>query len=110
MTQAKNTSIELQAKDFPFVGVPYQQRPQGVFIYIDPKKCTACGLCAEVCPFGLPEQAIDGKYQVYEVERCVECSACQRNCPAGAIQMQEIQGCGCLWDAAQRKKGGSGCC
>ncbi len=79
-------------------------------VYINPGKCIACGICAEVCPFGLPERTVDNKYQIYNVERCTECSACQRNCPAGAVVMHEIEGCGCLWDAAQRSKDGQGKC
>lgn len=79
-------------------------------VVINPSKCIACGLCAEVCPFGLPERTIENKYQIYNVEKCTECSACQRNCPTGAISLQEVKGCGCLWDAVQRNKDSKGTC
>ncbi|GAB4309537.1 MAG: hypothetical protein Kow0069_08910 [Promethearchaeota archaeon] len=89
----------------------------GVVVAIDEFLCTGCGLCANVCPFGLPRPTGNHAYQVFEPERCVECSACKRNCPADAVVMEERQGCGCLWDARARRKGrrsgasdGGGCC
>jgi len=85
-----------------------------VRISINPLSCTGCGLCAEVCPFGLPERNNNGKYEIRSPESCIECSACQRNCPANAIIMKEQVGCGCLWDAKQRhkakNKGETSCC
>jgi len=74
-------------------------------IVINPSKCIACGLCEEICPFGLPQKENDGKYNISNPQECVECSACQRNCPTQAIIMQEQQGCGCLWDARKKSKG-----
>ena len=74
-------------------------------IYIDPSKCSGCGLCGEICPFGLPAMNISGKYEIKIPEHCTECSACQRNCPTQAIVMQERKGCGCLWDARKRLNG-----
>jgi len=82
-------------------------------IVIDPSKCIACGLCEEICPFGLPQKENDGTYTIRSPEECTECSACQRNCPTQAIIMQEQQGCGCLWDARKNSKGKSNdtsCC
>jgi ferredoxin len=82
-------------------------------VLIDETKCTGCGQCGEVCPFGLPQPYSDGKYQVKEPDRCIECSACQRNCPEQAIILQEQKGCGCLWDARRRAKSPDsegGCC
>ncbi|TXT53644.1 MAG: hypothetical protein BAJALOKI1v1_2330004 [Promethearchaeota archaeon] len=76
----------------------------GLRIFINPSKCIACGLCEEVCPFGLPKKEIDGKYAIVDSKSCVECSACQRNCPTNAIVMEEQIGCGCLWDARKRTK------
>lgn len=73
-------------------------------IYIFPYLCTFCGLCAEVCPFGLPHQGSNKKYEISKPELCTECSACKRNCPEQAIIMQERKGCGCLWDVINRRK------
>ncbi|MFX1278702.1 MAG: ATP-binding protein [Promethearchaeota archaeon] len=81
-------------------------------ISIDQELCTGCGVCAEVCPFGIPQSTNNGKFKIIDVERCTECSACKRNCPAMAIILQERKGCGCLWDARARSKNpqGNTCC
>ncbi|TXT65725.1 MAG: hypothetical protein BAJALOKI3v1_70027 [Promethearchaeota archaeon] len=80
-------------------------------IAIDPSKCIGCGLCEEICPFGLLKEENDGTYNIGEPEKCTECSACERNCPTHAIIMQEQKGCGCLWDARKRsKKNNNECC
>ncbi len=73
-------------------------------ILIDKSICNGCGLCSEVCPFGLPISDGSGKFEISKPELCTECSACQRNCPTQAIIMNEQEGCGCLWDARSRKK------
>jgi heterodisulfide reductase subunit A len=70
--------------------------------FVDAKKCTGCGLCAEYCPVdaidgfneGLSERAavyIDYPQAVPLVfaidrERCVGCGLCERMCLAGAIK------------------------
>lgn len=77
---------------------------ENVRIFINTSKCSGCGLCGELCPFGLPKPNSAGKFEVKKPELCTECSACQRNCPTQAINMQEQKGCGCLWDAKQRLK------
>ncbi len=73
-------------------------------ISINLDKCTGCGLCGEVCPFGLPQQGSNKKFQIKNPHLCTECSACQRNCPTQAVELEEKIGCGCLWDARQRSK------
>lgn len=77
---------------------------QSVRIFINPDTCIGCGICAEVCPFGLPKEIGNKVYTIPNTESCTECSACQRNCPSNAIIMKEQMGCGCLWDARERLK------
>ncbi len=73
-------------------------------VWIDETKCSGCGTCKEVCPFGLPTKNLRGIFEVNRPKLCVQCSACQINCPSQAIIMQEQKGCGCLWDARGRVK------
>lgn len=77
---------------------------ENVKILVNTTLCNGCGLCGEICPFGLPQPNSSGKFEIKKPELCTECSACQRNCPTNAIIMQEQKGCGCLWDTRQRKK------
>ena len=73
-------------------------------IFINENVCNGCGLCTEVCPFGLPQQIDSGKYDIKNPKLCTECSACKRNCPVNAIIMMEKKGCGCLWNARANAK------
>ncbi len=81
-------------------------------IYVDFNRCTGCGICENVCPFGLPQKDFTGKYTIKQDE-CTSCSACKRNCPAEAVIMVEQQGCGCLWNVRSNEKNGKNmdsCC
>jgi ferredoxin len=49
---------------------------------VDSEKCTACGICADVCPEG----AIEVKQQaVVNDEACTGCALCVSECPNGSI-------------------------
>jgi len=46
-------------------------------------ECTACGLCADVCP----QDAITvNDVAVIDQDACVDCGACVDECPSGAIE------------------------
>jgi electron transfer flavoprotein alpha subunit len=55
-------------------------------IIIDPEKCTRCGNCLPVCPFGLLE-LIDGEIRVKE--GCNLCGACRDVCNYDAIIIEK---------------------
>ncbi len=56
----------------------------GVIPYTDPKKCTRCMKCVEVCP----TDAIDKYNPIFiDKEKCIKCCACVKICPEGAITM-----------------------
>jgi ferredoxin len=50
-------------------------------------KCTACGSCADVCPYEAIKPG-EEKYEINE-EECQECGACVDTCPEGAIVEEE---------------------
>jgi heterodisulfide reductase subunit A2 len=57
---------------------------------IDPEKCTACGLCARVCPYRAIEGGKDlGYYRVIEAA-CQGCGACVPECRFGAIDQNHF--------------------
>lgn len=59
---------------------------------VDPARCTACGICTQVCPHRV--LAIrDRTVVVRDRDACMECGACRRNCPAEAIMVEPGVGC-----------------
>jgi len=57
-------------------------------IQIDPEKCTGCGSCEPVCPFGVIE-VVDDIAQVSE--GCNLCGACAEACDYDAIIIEEVE-------------------
>ncbi len=54
---------------------------------IDKSKCTACGKCTEVCPFGAIVAQNGGQPIVVEL-MCEGCGVCKLVCPSGAIEVK----------------------
>jgi electron transfer flavoprotein alpha subunit len=78
-------------------------------IKIDLEKCTSCGNCIEVCPFGLLE-IIDDK--VHLKDGCTLCGACREACAFEAIVIEEAPRAGAadesyrgLWVFAEQFEG-----
>ena len=61
----------------------------GQVAMIAPQKCTACGICAEVCRFDAVVPG-DEAYQVDSLA-CEGCASCFYQCPEEAIRMKEQQ-------------------
>jgi uncharacterized Fe-S center protein len=53
---------------------------------LNQRRCSQCGLCAEVCPTGAAVMPKDG-YPVYNLETCTGCSQCIALCPRAALQV-----------------------
>ena len=52
-------------------------------IQIDPKKCTGCGSCVDICPTDAIE-LINEKAVIHE-DDCELCGSCEATCEEGAI-------------------------
>ena len=61
---------------------PSYRYEAGAFVAtVDMTRCTACGICTSVCPFGAAVPASGN------VAGCLGCGLCAERCPAGAIEM-----------------------
>ena len=59
----------------------------GTICRVNPRKCSACGLCQEICPYGAIE--VDGKEKVAVVNEvlCKGCGICASSCRGGALDV-----------------------
>jgi len=48
--------------------------------FIDPKKCTGCGLCEKNCPANAIVKSTDSIYSI-QTEDCIKCGSCLLACP-----------------------------
>ena len=53
---------------------------------VDPKKCTVCGVCSDVCPFGAITVSETG---VEISDECTLCGMCVDTCEFGALSLPE---------------------
>ena len=59
---------------------------------VNPKKCTACETCLDVCPAGAIH--MENWIAIVSPELCVDCGACIDVCPSKAIELDMEDGFG----------------
>lgn len=56
---------------------------------IDKKKCTACGVCANICPMDVFWGSEKKQVPIVSYpEECWHCNACVLDCSAGAVRLR----------------------
>jgi heterodisulfide reductase subunit A-like polyferredoxin len=57
---------------------------------VNPMKCSACGVCVEICPFGAPGFSDRGLSQI-NLALCKGCGLCVASCRSGAIELKGFE-------------------
>jgi heterodisulfide reductase subunit A len=63
-----------------------QLRAGGPVSRVTPAKCSACGLCQQVCPYQAISPGVDGVAMVNEA-LCKGCGVCVSSCRSGAVDL-----------------------
>jgi 2-oxoglutarate ferredoxin oxidoreductase subunit delta len=56
-----------------------------IYLWINPRWCKRCGICAAVCPKEVIEMRPDGYPELAHMENCIDCGMCVTMCPDYAI-------------------------
>jgi heterodisulfide reductase subunit A len=63
-------------------------RIEALTAHVDPALCTACGICAKVCPYKAIRADATSKTKASVIQAaCAGCGTCSAECPFGAIDM-----------------------
>jgi heterodisulfide reductase subunit A len=66
-------------------------RVEAITAVVDDDLCTACGLCAKVCPYHAIEVDTAAKTPAHVIEAaCAGCGTCAAECPFGAISQRHF--------------------
>jgi len=78
---------------------PYMQDTTPVVPEFDDAKCTRCGVCETLCPYGAIKLNKDaGTTPVYELDKCYGCGWCCGHCTPNAIVMKNRKTGQIVWN------------
>ena len=60
---------------------------------VDEDRCSGCGVCVTLCPYGAREIEVKDGKRVAKVNeaKCEGCGSCIAGCPAGACQQRNLK-------------------
>ena len=64
-----------------------EMRAGGPISVVNRRKCTGCGVCEAVCPFGAIEVNADDRVAVVNEALCKGCGVCTASCRSGALDL-----------------------
>lgn len=83
--------LDVDAPDLHLILQPEVEERHEFFLgheaEIDPERCTACGLCRDLCRYGAVSE--NGEGYAVDPLKCEGCKVCVHFCPAGAIRFPE---------------------
>lgn len=59
---------------------------EGIVSQVNEEKCTGCGTCVTICPYGAMEKTAEGKAKT-NIVLCKGCGTCVASCPERAIRL-----------------------
>jgi len=87
-SQAQELETQLQSTNAQINKIEHDgDRILGLIAVVDAEKCTACGLCVEVCP--ADAISLDDIAQI-DREKCTGCGQCVAECPQDALSLKKV--------------------
>jgi heterodisulfide reductase subunit A len=63
----------------------------GAFAYVNPAKCSRCGICVSICPFFAPWLDTKSRKAKIQSTLCKGCGLCVASCRSGAINLNGFE-------------------
>jgi len=85
-SQAQQLESQLQSINAQINKIDHGGRALGLIAVVEAEKCTACGICMEVCP--TDAISLDDIARI-DQEKCTGCGQCVAECPQDALSLKK---------------------